>query len=446
MSLYQCGLLEAVRGIAAAQFSPAEYLESCIGRTLAVEPRIAAFAHFDAHAARVQLAALPAGLPLAGAPIGVKDIISTRGMPTEMGSRAYRGHIPQQSARAVMALERAGGLVFGKTVTTELAWRNAGATRNPWQADHTPGGSSSGSAAAVAAGCVPAALGTQTLGSVIRPAAFCGIVGYKPSFGMIPRAGVHPLAASLDHVGVMTRCVEDAAFLVSLLAGRDDAAFAAGAVAAGAVATSIWPLLGCPRRPRIALLRTSIWPRVEAEQREAVEHASACLATGGADVTELVLPPAFDAIWSLADIVCAAEAAAVNGPLADEVPPRIGPAMRELVARGRTIPAPEYVHALHAQRALITAFANLMVPFDAVLAAPALGGAPKGLDATGDAVLCTPFSVLGAPAITLPVARSAAGLPLAIQLASPWGSDQRLLSIAAWAESMLGWRTSFPPF
>ncbi len=425
MNLYQHGLLDALRGFAAGSFHASDYLESCIGRTLAVEPKIAAFAHFDPSTVRAALRAVPEGAPLAGLPVAVKDIIATRGVPTEMGSRAFAGHVPPQSANVVVALERAGGLMFGKSVTTELAWRNAGATRNPWNLNHTPGGSSSGSAAAVAAGCVPAALGTQTFGSVIRPAAFCGIVGYKPSFGTLSRVGVHALAGSLDHVGVLTRSVVDAAFLVSVLA------------AGGGQASR--PVADAPRRARIALLRTSVWPQVSAEQQAAVQLAATRFESQGALVSELVLPPMFEQIWDVADVLCSVEAAANHGVLHDAEPPVIGPAMRDWVRLGRATSGPAYVQARDMQRRLIDAFAACMASFDVVLTAPTLAGQPPGLDATGDAVLCTPFSVLGAPAITLPVTRSAAGLPLGIQLASPWGRDATLLAVAAWGEALLPW-------
>ena len=433
MQLFQLGLVDAIAAINAGTFTAADYLDSCIKRTLAIEPAVGAFAYFDEAALRVEAAGDPKVGALAGMPIGIKDIIATRGVLTGMGSRAFEGHIPAESAWVVDALADAGAIMFGKTVTTEFAWRHPGKTRNPFNLDHTPGGSSSGSAAAVACGCVPAALGTQTLGSVLRPAAFCGVVGYKPSYGAIPRTGVYPLAASLDHVGVFTRSVADAALLASVLTGRDGIDFPGTPAPQPA-----WPLAPLDRAPRIALIRTSAWERVSDEQQALVESTIEQLATAGATVTVIELSPSFDAAWSIAQTLCDAEGAVVNGRLAQEVPPRISQPTLDLVARGRTVSASSYIEAKQAQQALIREFAVLMAPFDAALTAPALGEAPVGLDATGDAVFCTPFTLVGAPAISLPAGKSRKGLPLGVQLVGCWGEDARLLQTAAWVEGQLG--------
>ena len=218
MKPYELGIVEALSAMADGRLTRREYLDSCIARTEAIDPSIRAFAHFDPGAVR---SSDDVTGPLAGIPVGLKDIIRTKGVQTEMGSPAFRGHVPDRSASVVDALSAAGAVLFGKTVTTEFAWRQPGATRNPWNPAHTPGGSSSGSVAAVSYGAVPAALGTQTLGSVLRPAAFCGVVGFKPSYSAIPRTGVYPFAASLDHVGVFARSVGDAALLASVLVGND---------------------------------------------------------------------------------------------------------------------------------------------------------------------------------------------------------------------------------
>jgi amidase len=436
MDLYRLGITEALAAIASGQCTRSAYLESCIARTLAVEPAIAAFAHFDPEAVR-SAAVHDAGI-LAGMPIGIKDIIRTRGVPTEMGSAAFRGHVPDVSATVIDALTEAGAVVFGKTVTTEFAWRNPGPTRNPWNTAHTPGGSSSGSAAAVAAGCVPGALGTQTLGSVLRPAAFCGVVGYKPSYGAISRTGVYPLAASLDHIGVFTRGVADAALLASALFGHD--AIDVPHVTQLPALRPLQPL----RAPRIALLHTSIWDRVSPDQQALVDATAALLAEHGAVVTPLALPAAFDVLWSTAQTLCDVEGAAVNADLAAETPPRVSQATIDLVTRGSAVTALDYVRARETQRSLIEAFAAIMAPFDAALMAPALGVAPVGLDDTGDAVLCTPGSLLGGPAITMPCGVGEDRLPLGIQLLGRWGDDQRLLETAAWVEHAIGWSRDFP--
>ena len=432
MQLFKLGLIDAITAIKAGKFTESDYLDSCIKRTLAVEPAVGAFTYFDAAALQAQAASNPKVGTLAGMPIGIKDIIATRGVPTGMGSRAFKDHVPVHSAWVVKTLADAGAVMYGKTVTTEFAWRHPGKTRNPWNLDHTPGGSSSGSAAAVACGCVPAALGTQTLGSVLRPAAFCGVVGYKPSYGAIPRTGVYPLAPSLDHVGVFTRSVADAALVTSVLTGRDGIDFAGTPSP-----TPAWPLAPLSGAPHIALIRTSAWDRVSAEQQALVEITLEQLATAGARVTVFELPHSFGAAWSIAQTLCDAEGAVVNGKLAQEVPPRISQASIDLVARGNAVSATSYIEAKQAQQALVHEFTTLMAPFDAAITAPALGEAPVGLDATGDAVFCTPFTLVGAPAISLPAGKSLNGLPLGIQLVSGWGKDARLLQIAAWVEARL---------
>jgi len=434
---WRLGLVDALSAIESGRLSATDYLESCIARTLATEPAVGAFAWFDADAVR-RAAVVPGGA-LAGMPIAYKDIIETRGVPTEMGSAAFVGHVPERSAWVVGALGDASALLFGKTVTTEFAWRHPGRTRNPWNLDHTPGGSSSGSAAAVALGDVPAALGTQTFGSVLRPAAFCGVVGYKPSHGAIPRTGVYAVAGSLDHVGTFTRSVADAALLTSVLFGRDGIDFAYTPKHPAA-----WPLGALARAPRVALLRTAAWSRASEEQRALVESVAERLAAAGATVTSLELPAPFDTLWSIAQTICDAEGAVVNAKLAHEQPPRVSRPTIDLVARGEALSASQYLRAKEAQQTLIRHFASLMAPFDVALTAAALGEAPAGLADTGDAVFCTPFSLMGSPAIALPAGTSGHGLPLGVQLVSTWGDDRRLLETAAWVERTLDWRQGFP--
>src|SRR5688572_16100069 len=277
MDLFRLGLQEMLRAYREGRATVQELVESCSGRVAALEPRIQAWEWFDPSRAMAEAeeraGGILADLPLFGIPVGVKDIMNTRGIPTRMGSRIFAGHVPTHSAWVVRRLEALGGLVMGKTVTTEFAFRQPGKTRNPWNPAHTPGGSSSGSAAAVAAGFVPVGIGTQTLGSVIRPAAFCGVVGYKPSFGAISRNGIHPFASSLDTVGVFARSVADAAWFGACLMGqdaRDEATFIKAQLRTLRV-----PLEPLGRLPRIAVVRTPKWEVASESQRA---HFDECVA------------------------------------------------------------------------------------------------------------------------------------------------------------------------
>src|SRR3954463_7039527 len=269
MDLFPLGLTETLRAYREGRATVQDYVASCSARIAQAEPTVQAFEWFEPARAMADAEGRAGGilgdLPLFGIPVGVKDIIATRGIPTRYGSNIFTNHVPQTSAWVVRRLEALGGLVMGKTVTTEFAYRTPGKTRNPWNGTHTPGGSSSGSAAAVAAGFVPAAIGTQTLGSVIRPAAFCGVVGFKPSFGSISRTGIHPFSATLDTVGVFTRSVADAAWFGACLMGadaRDEATCLAAAPRMLRV-----PLEPLTTPPRLAVVKTPKCPFATEAQR-----------------------------------------------------------------------------------------------------------------------------------------------------------------------------------
>jgi Asp-tRNA(Asn)/Glu-tRNA(Gln) amidotransferase A subunit family amidase len=440
---FQHGLIEAQEAIQAGEYSAREYIESCIARTRAVEPHLHAFAYFDPQYVLQQLeASLCAQVPgrLAGLPLGIKDIIATASVPTEMGSAAFKGYVPFQSAWVVEQLKREGAVIFGKTATTEFAWRQAAKTRNPWKLSHTPGGSSSGSAAAVALGCVPAALGTQTFGSVIRPAAYCGVVGFKPSFGSIPRTGIYPVAHSLDHVGVLARSVADAALVADVLFAQDNSDFYRHEKP-----THTWPSDIRTTPPRIARLDTSAWGDMSVEQYATLENTANTLRAAGAIVETLKLTADFDAIWQVANTLCDAEGSQVNERFATESPIRVSQHIIDMIVRGKQVTSAAYIRAKQQQSILARSFSALLATFDAVLTAPAAGEAPSGLTNTGDAKFCIPFSVLGAPAITLPQTFSANGLPLGIQLIADWGRDQQLIETAMWVEQKLERTIRFPP-
>src|ERR1700682_1815207 len=282
------GVLELLRLFRDNQSAADQYAAGRLERAKAVEPVLKAFEYLPQNTARQ-----PG--PLSGIPVAIKDIIATADMPTTNGSPVYKGVVPDADAWVVERLRNLGATIFGKTVSTEFAWRHPGPTVNPWNPKHTPGGSSSGSAAAVAAGLVPLALGSQTLGSVIRPAAFNGVVGLKPSFGAIPRTGVHPLSPSLDHVGFFARRVDDVAFALSLLAASSDRDPHGRPVPGFHVDNDkgLQPL----DRPRLAIVRFEKWSRVEPEQQKVFESATAKLRDAGAVLQELELSELDSTNW-----------------------------------------------------------------------------------------------------------------------------------------------------
>ncbi len=367
--------------------------------------------------------------PLAGIPVGVKDIIATACMPTTNGSAIYAGHVPRKDAWIVAETKRLGGTVFGKTVTTEFAWRQPGPTVNPWNPAYTPGGSSSGSAAAVAAGIVPLAFGSQTLGSIVRPAAYCGVVGYMPSFGAIPCEGVHPLAASLDHVGFFTRSAADAAAAHSLYIERDPSP-----VLDSSAWAQYFPEI---RPPRLAVIRTGYWMRAEVGQRENFDAALALLAANGAELKEFTLPDDTDLIVESTNLILAYEAARIFAPLVEQHPAKTSARLKQLVATGMAVSEARYQAALKLRTKLHEHLADWIASFDAILTLPATGQAPSGLEETGDASFCAPWTLAGGPAVTIPSGWTSAGLPLGLQITGSRGSDRTILAVAAWAEAIL---------
>ena len=367
--------------------------------------------------------------PLAGIPVGVKDIIATADMPTTNGSPIYAGHMPRKDAWIVEETKRLGGTVFGKTVTTEFAWRHPGPTVNPWNPSYTPGGSSSGSAASVAAGIVPLAFGSQTLGSIIRPAAYCGVVGYMPSFGAISCEGVHALAPSLDHVGFFTRSAADAAAAHCLYIER-----AAAPVLDPSAWAEYFPEI---RPPRLAVIRTDYWMRVEVGQRENFDAALSLFAANGAELEELTLPDDMDLIVESTKLVLAYEAARLFAPLVEQHPDQTSAPIKQLVSTGMVINEARYQGALKLRTKLHEHLADWIASYDAILTLPAFGQAPLGLDDTGDASFCAPWTLAGGPAVTIPSGWTSAGLPLGLQITGPRGSDRTILGVAAWAEAIL---------
>jgi amidase len=351
-------------------------------------------------------------------PVGIKDLIDTADLPTTYGSPIYAGHRPRTDAECVAALRAAGAVVLGKTVTTEFAAYRGGKTRNPHDPARTPGGSSSGSAAAVGDRMVPAALGSQTAGSVIRPASFCGVVGYKPTFGTFSLRGVHPLAPSLDTLGFFVRQVADVPWIAAALSGAHRPA---------AIAE-----LGRP--PRVGLCRTDQWPRAQRSTQALVEDAAVRLSRAGAAVREVV---AFDGLAEAQAIIMGAEAAQAFRDLLQRHEDGLSEVFRSFLREGARCP-PERLRAARdkaeqGRRDLPGVFAEL----DVLVTAAAAGEAPVGLESTGDPAFCRTWTLLGCPCISLPVLEGPAGLPVGLQLVAPPGADGRLLAAATWVEREL---------
>jgi Asp-tRNA(Asn)/Glu-tRNA(Gln) amidotransferase A subunit family amidase len=425
----RAGVLEMLRLFARDPDAAEPYVATQLKRAEAAEPILRAFEYLPKRLDRLSG-------PLSGIPVGIKDIIATKDMPTTNGSAVYRDHVPAADAWIVERLRQLGATLFGKTVSTEFAWRHPGPTTNPWNAMHTPGGSSSGSAAAVAAGILPLALGTQTLGSIIRPAAFNGVVGFKPSYGSIPRTGVHPLSPSLDHVGFLARRVDDAAFALSLLAGASDSDPHGRGPPPGFqidFGTGLRPL-DCPR---LAVMRLRNWSNAEPEQQSVFDAAVAKLRDAGAAIEEIEWPELDDSNWATINIILASEAAVIFKTLVERYPDRTSDRLKELVQTGMGHAAYDYLAAKALQAKLQSEFPAHISGFDAVLSLPALGEAPESLSHTGDAQYCAPWTLLGMPAISLPVGLGRNGLPLGLQVIGAYHEDLRMLRTAKWIETAL---------
>jgi len=428
---------DAARAVREGAASSEQLVEACLARIRETEPAVQAWQHLDpAHAlaqARACDEAHKAGRetgPLHGVPVGVKDIIDTEDMPTEDGTVLHAGRTPDRDATVVAMLRAAGAVIMGKTVTTECATYAPGKTRNPHNPEHTPGGSSSGSAAAVSVGMVPLALGTQTNGSVIRPASFCGVYGFKPTHGMIPRHGILKLSRTLDHVGVFGRTLEDVALGAAVLVGWDerDPDTRPRAVPPFARVLAEEP----PFAPRFAFVRTPLWERVAGDAKEAFEELAETL---GGQCEAVDLPAPVHAAWDWHRIIMQAEMAANLDLEWERGRDKLSAALREQLSAGRGIPALEYQKAYARIAPLNEGFDEMFNRFDAIVTPAAAGTAPKGLDSTGDPAFCTLWTLCGMPAVSVPLMRGANGLPLGVQLVGRRGDDARLLRTARWMVS-----------
>ena len=425
---------DAARGIRDGAFTSEQLMQACLSRVHQEEPQVQAWTFLDEEHALKQARARdldraeghPTGL-LHGVPIGIKDIIDTCDMPTEDGTVLHAGRMPMRDAGVVAALRACGAVIMGKTVTTEFATYAPGKTRNPHNPEHTPGGSSSGSAAAVASGMVPLALGSQTNGSVIRPAAFCGVYGFKPTHGLIPRHGIMRLSRALDHVGVFARTLEDIALVCEPLVGSDDRdpdTRTRARIPFREIAAAEPPLA-----PMLAFIRTPLWERTDEETKEAFAELTQALQDR---IVEVDFPDSALAALDLHRTIMEAEMAANLAAEYDRGRDQLSESLRAQLERGRSVTAFDYQVALARIPLLNEGFAELFERCDAILTPAAAGTAPRGLEATGDPSVCTLWTLCGMPTITLPLMRGSNGLPLGVQLVGQRNSDARLLRTARW--------------
>jgi Asp-tRNA(Asn)/Glu-tRNA(Gln) amidotransferase A subunit family amidase len=415
---------EAARQIADRRLTAEALTTACLDRIEAREALVGAWHYLDRDqalaAARRRDAEPPRG-PLHGIPIAVKDLIDTVEMPTAYGSPIYRSHQPAADASCVALARAAGAIVLGKTVTTEFAAFTPGKTANPRNPAHTPGGSSSGSAAAVADGMVRLAFGTQTAGSVIRPAAYCGCIGYKPSFGLINRAGVKPLADSLDTVGVFARAVEDAALFAGVLSERP--------------ALRHLPAPGAS--PRIGLYRTPMWEEAEPATAAALDTAREALERAGATVAELAIAPEHHGLAEAQNVIMEFEMAQALAYERIEHSAELSPRLAQMLDAGMTIGAAEYDRALARSAEARGALGVFFGQCEAVLVPAAPGEAPIGLGNTGNPIFSRMWTLLGVPCVTLPARWAENGLPTGVQLVGRMRDDARLMACAAFLEKAL---------
>ena len=412
--------------VAQRTLSAEAVVRAYIERIDAQEAVVHAWQYFDAAkalgAAR-RLDAAGASGPLAGVPVGVKDVMDTADMPTTYGSPIYAAHRPATDAAAVAAVRAAGGIVLGKTVTTEFATFKPGPTVNPrslgLSEPHTPGGSSSGSAAAVAAGMVPVAFGTQTAASIVRPASFCGIVGYKPTFGTLSTAGVKPLSPSLDTLGVLTRSVDDAAFFIGILAHREF-------------------VMEGPRPLRVGVCSTPHWDAATPSSRQALSDAARLLEAGGSIIADAVLPPACDHLANTQSEIMSYEAALAYVPEYQAHLSDLSEPFRAVLAAGASLGGTRYAVLQRQAEQGRHALAALFDRFDVLLAPSAPGEAPAGLASTGDPVFSRMWTLLGNPCVNVPVGTGPAGLPLGVTVIGPRWRDDVALAAAALLEQAVG--------
>lgn len=422
-ALYRLHAHTAAAMIRNGKLKPSTLMQAYVDRVAELEPTVGAFESINSEAALQKAIALdkqtPKGL-LFGLPIGVKDLIDTVDMTTTYGSPIYAKHQPIADAVCIVHTKAQGGLVLGKTVSTEFAWRSAGKTANPHNLKHTPGGSSSGSAAALAAHMVPLAFGSQTSSSIYRPASFCGVVGYKPSFGMMNRVGIKPLADSLDTLGTMAHCVADVALLAAAAGRRHDL---------------VLPSEPMANSPRVGLFRTPQWDHASPETQAIVLECAERFSQAGIQVVTIDSPPEFESLLEAQIIIMEAEAAM---SLSDEYSAHRDQCSARLIKaieRGYTIEIERLFAARDVVKKAIAALEEIFKDVDVLLSPPAAGEAPEGLEATGDPMFGRIWSALGNPGLTLPYGHGATGMPIGVLLTGAKDQDRAFLHMAQTLEA-----------
>ena len=433
-ALTSLGAVEAARRLSAGQTTSEQVVQACLERIEAAEPEVQAWAHLDPDYALEQARARDAARqgggacgPLHGVPVGIQDIFDTRDLPTENGTVLDAGRQPREDCTVVSLLREAGAVILGKTVTTELAVFHPGKTRNPHNRAHTPGGSSSGSAAAVAAQMVPLAVGSQTNGSIVRPGAYCGVVGYKPTLGHISRRGVLAQSPRLDTVGVYGRSVEDVALIGDVLSVYDDRDpdMRPGSRPRLAEIAGAEP----PLDPILAFVKSPVWDQAEDDAKEAFAEIAEFLGEG---CDEVELPAPFDQAHALHRTIMLGDFGKNFAGYYGRDAERLSPILKDMIEEGRGVLAMDYNRAVDWVEVLNAGLAQVFDRYDAILTPATTGEAPPSLESTGSPVFCTMWTLCGTPAITLPLLSGARGLPIGVQLVGRRGDDARLLRTARW--------------
>ncbi len=439
---FQLTVSQAAEQVRNKNLSPVELARSLLDRIDKLDRELRAWVTIDREEvlsnARQREAEVEQGRPLGavhGVPVGLKDIFYTAGMKTAAGSKVYADFVPDFDAASVAKIKEAGGIILGKAVTTEFATGDPSPTRNPWNPEHTPGGSSSGSAAAVAARMVPAALGSQTGGSTCRPAAYNGIVGLKATYGRISRYGVVPVSWSLDHVGILVRTVADAALMLTVMSGEDSND--PGSLALPVPDFSRQMAESC-KPPRIGLVQEYFSETATPEMWSHAQAIAQKLAAAGAEVVELGLPASFAAAHSAQRIVMNVECAAFHEQFFKDRADDYGPKIRANIELGMLVPAGKYLQAQRLRRQFRRDMVDTVSQVDVVMTPATLSPAPKDLSTTGDASFQSPWTSSGLPTVVVPSGLSELGMPMAVQFGGLPYEEGKLLGAAQWCEQALG--------